>query len=86
MASIVSTPPTNSAKLKPLVCDEMSPFYWDQGTNPDATIADVLAVAVKPGATVNDVRALVGDTDNTIIQAKKINAVGISLCGWKPDR
>lgn len=79
-----STPPI-ATSTKPLFCDEVSPFHWDGGTKPDATIADILQEAKNPNTVIKDIRALIGDTDETITQAKKINAMGVRLCGWHPD-
>lgn len=68
--------------LKPLFCDEAQPFVWSPGKK-DASILDVKEAAQKPGATISDIRNMVGDTDSTVAQAKADNAVGVRLCGWQ---
>lgn len=91
MASpLVAVPPSSKTTsietktpLKPLFCDEASPFLWNEGNVPDANVTDVAELLKRPGVTISQVRELVGDTDATVLQAKKINATGVKLCGWK---
>lgn len=88
--SIVAIPPTtatiqpsiNNVSLKPLFCDEASHFHWDGGSKTNPTLDDVNKVLQRNDATVDDLRELLGDTDETILQAKTINAIGVKLCGW----
>lgn len=78
--------PTGKVSLKPLFCDEVGPFIWSLGgtqAKPDVSTLDIADLLKKPSVTIHDVRELVGDTDETVAQAKAINATGVRLCGWK---
>lgn len=48
----------------------------------NATIGTVIVTASRTNAKVDDVRNLVGDTEDTIKQIYTYDKVGEKLCGW----